>query len=72
LHGGSGSARHGDVPERHGPRTTPDDRFVRWRAAGVRNRVLDAVSDPRDGDIVMIDRSRVRVHRRGAAVEGGS
>jgi transposase len=44
-----------DVPERYGPRTTLYNRFVRWRAAGVWDRILDAVSKAYDGDIVMID-----------------
>ena len=44
-----------DVPERYGPRTTLYNRFVRWRAAGVWDRLLDAVSAAYDGDIVMID-----------------
>jgi transposase len=60
-----------DVPERYGPRTTLYNRFVRWRAAGVRDRLLDAVSEACDGDIVMIDSSCVRVHQHGAAVKRG-
>ena len=60
-----------DVPERYGPRTTLYNRFVRWRAAGVWDRILDAVSKAYDGDIVMIDSSCVRVHQHGAAVKRG-
>lgn len=30
-----------DVPERYGPRTTLYNRFVRWRAAGIWDRILD-------------------------------
>ena len=52
-----------DVPERYGPRTTLYNRFVRWRAAGVWDRLLEAVSAAYDGDLVMIDSSCVRVHR---------
>lgn len=55
-----------DVPERYGPRTTLYSRFTRWRAAGVWDRLLAAVSAAYDGDIVMIDSSRVRVHQHGA------
>lgn len=58
-----------DVPERYGPRTTLDNRFVRWRAAGVWDRLLEAVSAAYDGDIVMIDNSCVRVHYPGAAIK---
>jgi transposase len=60
-----------DVPERYGPRTTLYNRFVRWRAAGVWDRLLTAVSAAYDGDIVMIDSSCVRVHQHGAAVKRG-
>ena len=51
-----------DVPERYGPRTTLYNRFVRSRAAGVWDRLLEAVSAAYDGDIVMIDSSCVCVH----------
>jgi transposase len=56
-----------DVPERYGPRTTLYNRFVRWREAGVWDRLLEAVSETYDGEIVMIDSSCVRVHQHGAA-----
>lgn len=61
-----------DVPGRYGPRTTLYNRFVRWRAAGVWDRLLRAVSEAYDGDIVMIDSSCVRVHQHGAAVKKGA
>ena len=60
-----------DIPERYGPRTTLYNRFVRWRASGVWDRLLAAVSAACDGDIVMIDSSCVRVHQHGAAVKRG-
>jgi transposase len=44
-----------DVPERYSPRMTLYNRFVRWRAAGVWDRVLDAVPEAYDDAIVMID-----------------
>ncbi len=61
-----------DMPERYGPRTTLYNRFVRWRAAGVWDRMLAAVSEAYDGDIVMINSSCVRVHQHGAAVKRGA
>ena len=61
-----------DVPERYGPRTTLYNRFTRWRAAGVWDRILDAISEACDGDIVMIDSSCVRVHQHGAAGKRGA
>ncbi len=60
-----------DVPERYGPRTTLYNRFTRWRAAGVWDRILEAISEAYDGDIVMIDSSCVRVHQHGAAGKSG-
>lgn len=61
-----------DVPERYGPRTTLYNRFTRWRASGVWYRILCAVSEAYDGDIVMIDSSCVCVHQHGAAVKRGA
>ena len=34
-----------EIPQRYGPYTTCYNRFVRWRKAGVWDRLLDAVSD---------------------------
>ena len=59
------------MPERYGPRTTLYNRFVRWRVAGVWDRLLAAVSAAYDGEIVMINSSCVRVHQHGAAVKRG-
>jgi len=60
-----------DTPERYGPHTTCYNRFVRWRKAGVWDRLLEAISAAYDGDIVMIDSSCVRVHQHGASVKRG-
>ena len=38
-----------EVPERYGPPTTCYNRFVRWRKAGVWDRLLEAVSEAYDG-----------------------
>ncbi len=59
------------IPERYGPYTTCYNRFVRWRKAGVWDRLLLSVSETYDGDIVMIDSSCVRVHQHGATGKGG-
>ncbi len=32
-----------DLPETHGPRTTCYNRFVRWRRAGVWDRIMEAI-----------------------------
>jgi transposase len=55
-----------DIPERYGPHTTCYNRFVRWRAAGVWDKILDAVSKAYNGKIQMIDSSIVRVHQHAA------
>lgn len=61
-----------DIPERYGPYTTCYNRFVRWRKAGVWDRLLAAISAAYDGDIVMIDSSCVRVHQHGASGKKGA
>ena len=61
-----------DVPACYGPRTTLFNRFTRWRAAGVWQRIFDALSENYEGDTVMIDRSVVRVHQHGAPAEKGA
>jgi transposase len=60
-----------EIPERYGPPTTCYNRFVRWRKAGVWDRLLEAVSAAYDGDIVMIDSTCVRVHQHAATGKKG-
>ena len=55
-----------DIPERYGPSTTCYNRFVRWRKAGIWDRLLQAVSEAYNGKIQMIDSSVVRVHQHAA------
>lgn len=61
-----------DVPERYGPPTTCYNRFVRWRKAGVWDRILADISKVFDGDVIMIDSSCVRVHQHGATAKRGA
>ena len=61
-----------DIPERYGPHTTCYNRFVRWRKAGVWDRLLEAVSQAFDGELVMIDSSSIRVHQHGATLKRGT
>jgi len=61
-----------DLPERYGPRTTCYNRFVRWRKAGVWDRMMDAITTAHDGDIQMIDSTSVRAHQQAATAKGGS
>jgi transposase len=64
----SGSAWR-DLPERHGPPTTCCNRFRRWTKAGVRDRIMDAMTDAYGGDVRMIDGTSVRVHHAAATLK---
>jgi transposase len=57
-----------DLPETYGPRTTCYNRFVRWRKAGVWDRIMDALAAGHDAAVQMIDTSVVRVHQHGACI----
>ena len=60
-----------EIPERYGPSTTCYNRFVRWRKAGVWDRLLSAVSADFNGELVMIDSTCVRVHQHDATAKKG-
>ena len=55
-----------DIPERYGPYTTCYNRFVRWRKAGIWDKLLQTVSETYNGKIQMIDSTIVRVHQHAA------
>jgi transposase len=57
-----------DLPVSYGPRTTCYNRFVRWRQAGVWDRIMDALAAGHDAAVQMIDTSVVRVHQHGACI----
>lgn len=57
-----------DLPERYGPYTTCYNRFVRWRRAGVWDRIMESLADAHDAAVQMIDTSVIRVHQHGACV----
>jgi transposase len=59
------------MPELCGPSTTCYNRFVRWREAGVWDRILEVVTVAYDGDLIMIDSSCVRAHQNGATGKKG-
>ena len=60
-----------DLPERYGPRTTCYNRFIRWRKAGVWDRMMDAITAAHDGDIQMIDSTSIRAHQQAATAKRG-
>jgi transposase len=57
-----------DLPVSYGPRTTCYNRFVRWRQAGVWDRIMDALAAGHDAAVQMIDTSVVRAHQHGACI----
>jgi transposase len=59
-----------DLPEACGPHTTCYNRFVRWRRAGVWDRIMEALAASHDTAVQMIDTSIVRVHQHGACIAG--
>ena len=59
-----------DLPNVYGPRTTCYNRFVRWRRAGVCDRIVEALAAAHDATVQMIDTSVVRVHQHGACTAG--
>lgn len=60
-----------DLPDRYGPRITCFNRFVRWRKAGVWDRLMDAITAGHDGDIQMIDSTFARAHQQAATAKTG-
>jgi transposase len=59
-----------DLPDNFGPYTTCHNRFVRWRRAGVWDRIMNCLSLAHDAGVQMIDTSIVRVHLHGASWAG--
>jgi transposase len=57
-----------DLPDSYGPPTTCYNRFVRWRRAGIWDRIMDALAVAHDATVQMIDTSIVRVHQHGACI----
>ena len=56
------------APWRDLPETYCYNRFVRWRRAGVWDRIMDALAAGHDAAVQMIDTSVVRVHQHGACI----
>lgn len=54
------------LPSDFGPYTTCYNRFVRWRKAGVFDRIMNAITEAYEGDVQMIDSTTVRVHQHAA------
>lgn len=61
-----------DLPDHYGPYTTCYNRFVRWRSAGVWDRILDAFSHHDDARVQMIDSTVVRAHQHATCIKHGA
>jgi transposase len=59
-----------DLPGSFGPYTTCYNRFVRWRRAGIWDRIMDSLTTAHDAAVQMIDTSIVRVHQHGGCIAG--
>ena len=51
-----------DLPAQYGPSTTIYNRFNRWTHAGHWDRIMEAVADAHNVDMVMVDGTSVRAH----------
>jgi transposase len=50
-----------DLPENYGPHTTCYNRFVRWRQAGIWDRIMNGLAAAHDAAVQMFDTSKVHV-----------
>ena len=57
-----------DLPKSYGPPTTCYNRFVRWRRAGIWDRIMNGLATAHNAAMQMIDTSIVRVHQPSASV----
>lgn len=53
-----------DLPEQYGPHTTVYNRLNRWSYAGHWDRIIDAIADVHNVDMVMIDGTSIRAITR--------
>jgi len=58
-----------DAPEHYGPHKTLYNRFVRWSALGVFNRIFEELAAASEAtDKVMIDATHLKAHRTAASL----
>jgi transposase len=57
-----------DAPAVYGPSKALYNRFVRWRKAGIWDRIMDGPAADHEAEVQMIDTSVVRVHQHGACI----
>ena len=61
-----------DLPPGYGDWENTHRRFCRWRAGGVRERLLEALISEQDFEWLMIDASHIKVHPHAAGARGGN
>src|SRR3712207_3937454 len=67
-----------DMPDRYGPWQTVANRFYRWRAAGIWDRIFHAVQQQADAanqldwEVQYVDGSSIRAHQHAAGAKKGT
>ena len=61
-----------DLPPEYGGWSNTHRRFIRWRDAGVWERLLEACIDEPDMEWLMVDASHVKAHQHAAGARGGN
>lgn len=61
-----------DLPAEYGGWSNTPRRFIRWRNAGVWERLLEACIDEPDMEWLMVDATHVRFHQHAAGAAGGN
>jgi len=61
-----------DLPPEYGKWGTTYQRFLRWRKAGIWEKLLEILIDDPDYEWLMIDASHIKVHHHGTGAAGGN
>jgi transposase len=61
-----------DLPPAYGGWSNTHRRFIRWRDAGIWEKLLEALIDQPDYEWLMIDASHCKVHPHAAGARGGN
>lgn len=61
-----------DLPSEYGGWSNTHRRFIRWRDAGIWEKLLEVLIDEPDDEWLMIDASHCKVHPHAAGARGGN